>query len=104
MVAGHRGDCVGQSFDTPSSGVQTQQREPVHPFTADGLPRTLWWDDTAAVLYMIAQTLLPGRCEVLTCADLASVAQAIRTLAVRGAPAIGVAAAYGVALGAREAL
>src|SRR5215469_11509512 len=71
----------------------------MRPFTDDGLPRTLWWDDRAGVLRMIDQTLLPSRCEVLTCADAESVAVAIRTLRVRGAPAIGVAAAYGLALG-----
>src|SRR5260370_42688548 len=74
------------------------------PFTAEGLPCTLWWDDEAAVLRLIDQTLLPAHCDVLTCADAATVAEAIRTLQVRGAPAIGVAAAYGLALGARAAL
>ncbi len=74
------------------------------PFTAEGLPCTLWWDDEAGVLRLIDQTLLPARCAVLTCADAATVAEAIRTLQVRGAPAIGVAAAYGLALGARAAL
>lgn len=72
------------------------------PFTEAGLPRTLWWDDAAGVLRMIDQTLLPTRCEVISCANAQAVAEAIRTLRVRGAPAIGVAAAYGLALGARE--
>jgi methylthioribose-1-phosphate isomerase len=74
------------------------------PFTAEGLARALWWDERAAVLRLIDQTLLPDHCEVITCADAASVGEAIRTLQVRGAPAIGVAAAYGLALGGREAL
>lgn len=74
------------------------------PFTADGLPRTLWWDERAGALRMIDQTLLPGTCEVLNCHDAAAVAEAIRTLRVRGAPAIGVAAAYGLVLGARDTL
>ncbi|HEY7094320.1 MAG TPA: S-methyl-5-thioribose-1-phosphate isomerase [Ktedonobacterales bacterium] len=78
--------------------------ETVHPFTAEGLPRTLWWDDGAGVLRMIDQTRLPGEVSVLTCATSAHVAEAIRRLQVRGAPAIGVAAAYGLALGAREAV
>ena len=76
----------------------------MRPFTDDGLPRTLWWDDRTNALRMIDQTLLPGRCEVITCADTDTVAEAIRALRVRGAPAIGVAAAYGLALGAAEAL
>jgi methylthioribose-1-phosphate isomerase len=78
--------------------------ETVHPFTADGLPRTLWWDDGAGVLGMIDQTLLPGEVAVLACATSVEVGEAIRRLQVRGAPAIGVAAAYGLALGAREAI
>src|SRR6185437_8487107 len=53
---------------------------------------------------MIDQTRLPGEVSMLTCATSAEVAEAIRRLQVRGAPAIGVAAAYGLALGAREAV
>ena len=68
------------------------------PFTADGVPRTLWWDDRTGVLRLIDQTLLPARCDVLACADSEAVAGAIRRLQVRGAPAIGVACAYGLAL------
>ena len=42
----------------------------------------------------------PTSCVELRCRDAAELAEAIRTLAVRGAPAIGVAAAYGIALAA----
>ena len=76
----------------------------MRPFTDAGLPRTLWWDGEAGVLRMIDQTRLPGQCEVMSCADAATVAEAIRVLRVRGAPAIGVAAGYGLALGAERAL
>jgi methylthioribose-1-phosphate isomerase len=76
----------------------------VRPFTADGLPRTLWWDNGAGVLRMIDQTRLPGEVVVLTSETSLEVAEAIRRLQVRGAPAIGVAAAYGLALGVREAV
>ena len=48
---------------------------------------------------MIDQRKLPGREAYLECRSHEQVARAIETLAVRGAPAIGVAAAYGVALG-----
>jgi methylthioribose-1-phosphate isomerase len=68
----------------------------------EGVSMTLWWDDAAGpggALRLVDQTRLPDAYVVLTCADLASVAHAIRTLRVRGAPAIGVAAAYGLALG-----
>src|SRR5262252_651234 len=71
------------------------------PFDAAGVPRALWWDDVADGLRLLDQTLLPARCEVTLCRDAPSVAAAIRTLRVRGAPAIGIAAAFGLALGAR---
>ena len=71
------------------------------PFSDEGLPRALWWDDAAGALRLIDQTQLPGRCEVIACATEHAVAEAIRALRVRGAPAIGVAAAYGLALAAR---
>src|SRR5262249_54367254 len=74
------------------------------PLMAEGPRRALWWDERAALLRLLDQTLLPGRCEVLACAEIDAVAEAVRTLRVRGAPAIGVAAAYGLALGARAML
>ena len=54
------------------------------------------WEDGQVVL--IDQTLLPGKLEFRRCADIPSLCRSIRELAVRGAPAIGVAAAYGLAL------
>ena len=49
---------------------------------------------------LIDQRLLPGRLEYLTLQTLAEAAVAIRDMAVRGAPAIGITAAYAVALAA----
>ncbi|MBI3044325.1 MAG: S-methyl-5-thioribose-1-phosphate isomerase [Betaproteobacteria bacterium] len=49
-------------------------------------------------LELIDQRLLPGRVEYLACSSAAEVARAIREMAIRGAPAIGCAAACGVAL------
>src|SRR5689334_6116601 len=57
---------------------------------------TLRWRDGA--LEMIDQRLLPLRLEYRRCTSASEVAEAIRTMVVRGAPAIGVAAAYGLAL------
>jgi len=48
---------------------------------------------------MIDQRLLPNREIVRSYHDYRGVAEAIRTMVIRGAPAIGVAAAMGVALG-----
>ncbi len=59
---------------------------------------TVEWKE--GIVRLLDQRLLPGRVEVLECRDHHAVAQAIQELRVRGAPAIGVAAAMGVALGA----
>jgi methylthioribose-1-phosphate isomerase len=56
-----------------------------------------WRGDEVAIL---DQRALPHREETLACRSVEDVCEAIRTLAVRGAPIIGVAAAYGVALAA----
>lgn len=62
--------------------------------------QTLRWRDD--VLEMVDQRILPARFEYLRFDRAASVAEGIRTMVVRGAPAIGVAAAYGVVLEARR--
>lgn len=62
--------------------------------------RTITWTDGA--VEFIDQTRLPHDLIVARSDDYREIASAIKTLAIRGAPAIGVAAAYAVALGARE--
>lgn len=61
--------------------------------------KTIEW--RADSVRMIDQRLLPVREMIRTYRDYTGVAQAIRTMVIRGAPAIGVAAAMGVALGIR---
>ncbi len=61
--------------------------------------RPIRW--TGEALELLDQRKLPFAVEYLTCASSDEVAEAIRTLAVRGAPAIGIAAAWGVVLAAR---
>lgn len=63
---------------------------------------TLRWSD--GVLEMIDQRILPATFTYLSYDSAASVAEGIRSMVVRGAPAIGVAAAYGVALEALRLL
>jgi methylthioribose-1-phosphate isomerase len=58
---------------------------------------TIEWTDSGVV--MIDQTRLPRVTEFVTCTTYAEVADAIKRMVIRGAPAIGVAAAMGVALG-----
>lgn len=62
--------------------------------------RTVFWEDNQ--LKMIDQRILPGRIEVRSYKDHKSVAQAITDMVVRGAPAIGAAAAFGLALAGFE--
>src|SRR5437879_4347004 len=67
-------------------------------------PRTITWiGDTDGFVRLIDQTLLPTRLEFRDCRSVEEVWEAIRTLRVRGAPAIGVAAAMGVVLGMQRA-
>ena len=58
---------------------------------------TIQWTDAGVV--MIDQTRLPREQSFVTCRTYLEVADAIKTMVIRGAPAIGVAAAMGVALG-----
>lgn len=62
--------------------------------------RTVWWQQHGprTAVCMIDQTLLPGEVVILTLTDEGQVAEAIARMRVRGAPAIGVAAAFGMAL------
>jgi methylthioribose-1-phosphate isomerase len=62
--------------------------------------RTLFWQDNSVV--MIDQKALPLEERTLVCTRYEDVIAAINDLTVRGAPAIGVAAAMGIALGARQ--
>lgn len=61
---------------------------------------TIQWTDDGVV--MIDQTRLPNEEVFVTCRTYEEVAHAIRTMVIRGAPAIGVAAAMGVALGVQD--
>jgi len=58
---------------------------------------TMRWEND--MLILLDQTRLPQKVEYIHCKDYRTVAGAIRNLSVRGAPAIGVAAAYGLILG-----
>jgi methylthioribose-1-phosphate isomerase len=63
---------------------------------------TLRFDRARFVLSLLDQTRLPNQEVYLELSRVEDVARAIEVLAVRGAPAIGIAAAFGVALAARE--
>src|SRR6266699_2995012 len=60
--------------------------------------------DDAGDIRMIDQRVLPGKLAFVRAHKLAQVADAIKDMTVRGAPAIGATAAFGVALAARQGL
>ena len=66
--------------------------------------QTLAWVKENNTLRLLDQRCLPNKESFLDCNTLSQVTEAIKTLAVRGAPAIGVAAAYGVVIGVLELL
>lgn len=59
----------------------------------------VWEGDTSGHLDLIDQTKLPNEIVRIDCRDVETVWEAIKMLRVRGAPAIGIAAAYGVVIG-----
>lgn len=71
--------------------------------TAQPVPRTIEWiGGLDGYVSMIDQTLLPEKLEMIECRDKETMWEAIKRLCVRGAPAIGIAAASGVVLGIRD--
>jgi methylthioribose-1-phosphate isomerase len=62
--------------------------------------RTIDWNNENKSIMMIDQTLLPVEYKVIECKTLGSLCEAIKSLRIRGAPALGAAGAYGVALAA----
>ena len=65
--------------------------------------RTIFWDYDTSSVALIEQTLLPDEFKIIKCKTLEELADAIKRLAVRGAPALEAAGAYGIALAAHLA-
>ncbi|MDI6888451.1 MAG: S-methyl-5-thioribose-1-phosphate isomerase [Methanocellales archaeon] len=63
--------------------------------------RTIDWSDDKNCIVFVDQTKLPLARHIVECADVDALAEAIRSLSIRGAPALGVAGAFGVALAAQ---
>lgn len=63
---------------------------------------TMRWQSEEQALDVLDQTLLPQKCEFISCKDYQRVQLAIKRLEVRGAPAIGAAAAFAMVLGAHQ--
>jgi methylthioribose-1-phosphate isomerase len=66
------------------------------------VPTITWQGGLDGRLEIIDQTLLPGECRIITCDSVQCTWDAIKQLKVRGAPAIGIAAAMGVVVGIRD--
>jgi methylthioribose-1-phosphate isomerase len=70
---------------------------------SQSLPTLHWHGGIDGHLRLIDQTRLPTELVEIECRDLPTVWEAIRNLRIRGAPAIGIAAAYGVCIGIQTA-
>jgi methylthioribose-1-phosphate isomerase len=75
--------------------LQAQSNFTPHPAAVQ------WMGDCGGYLQLIDQTCLPRELKLLECRDVSTVWEAIKMLRVRGAPAIGIAAAYGVCVAVR---
>ena len=65
--------------------------------------RTIEWDDKIDAVRLIDQTLLPSELRFVVCKNVQELVRAIKTMQIRGAPALGVAGAMGVALAVKSA-
>jgi methylthioribose-1-phosphate isomerase len=91
FIANARNVCPGRLLDDPCPTNQLQFKPMI---------KTLEW--TSQGVRFIDQTRLPTEEVYVTCGTHQEVATAIREMVVRGAPAIGVAAAMGIALGVKQ--
>ena len=112
------GDLDNESYKEMTDELLPQQQvlsENRYYGSANAIARTVWWEEDAngavgaasaagAAVCMIDQSLLPVQVVTLRLRHEDEVADAIKTLKVRGAPAIGVTAAFGMALAAYRAL
>ncbi len=62
--------------------------------------RTIDWNNESKTVIMVDQTLLPNEYKIIECKTLSTLCEAIRSLRVRGAPALGAAGGFGMALAA----
>jgi len=81
------------------AGVNLSEREAF--LCRNGSMRTIFRD--GSVVKLIDQTRLPQEVSIVDCTTAASLCESIRSMRIRGAPALGVTAVYAMALGAEEA-
>ncbi len=78
--------------------------DPKAPASQNTFETLAWVGGVDGFLRMIDQTQLPTQFVEIECRDVESVWEAIKVLRIRGAPAIGIAAAYGVCIGLQSVL
>lgn len=66
------------------------------------VPLTIWWDEEKKVVKLIDQTLLPVEERVIECDNWKCIEEAIKVLRIRGAPALGAAGAFALAVEAQR--
>lgn len=66
------------------------------------VPLTIWWDEKKKVVKLVDQTLLPDEVKVIECDNWKCVEEAISVLRIRGAPALGAAGAFALAVEAQR--
>src|SRR5262245_61042075 len=87
----------------PADALMSAGNHEGTPMNVGGKPyRTIWLNEDGWSVEIIDQTRLPHRFKTRTLHDLTDAAHAIRSMQVRGAPLIGVTAAYGLCLALRE--
>ena len=64
------------------------------------LMRTIDWNKESNSVVLVDQTLLPKEYRIIECKTLSSLCEAIKSLRIRGAPALGAAGGFGIALAA----
>ncbi len=62
--------------------------------------RTIDWNNESKTVIMVDQTLLPNEYKIIECKTLSTLCEAIKSLRIRGAPALGAAGGFGIALAA----
>src|SRR5688572_8566741 len=92
--------CLEQSTACPRKRRRILLRYARKFSTGENLMRTVFWENDE--LKLIDQRILPGKFEVVSYRSHKAVAQAITDMVVRGAPAIGATAAFGLALAGYE--
>lgn len=79
-----------------------EENERIRKLAGWNVPLTIWWDEKKKVVKLIDQTLLPDEVKAIECDNWRCLEEAIYVLRIRGAPALGAAGAYALALEAQR--